>query len=588
MELNAGTAYRRELKTTARPYIAGLIVAATIIGTLLGTILYVGFSPGGSDDLAQGMVNTSLIAIFPTLAGVRLAHQNFIADHRSTIVALKNLGVSNAFFRRHFLAQALALAALASIAAVVIGRIILRPFLGVLLWGMGKTLPDQYGSPLRVLFVSFIALGAIYLIGVGTIRLESALNKHSDAPTVKGSRTKVLTAVGLLLALVNIGCGLWSLAGHGSNTTVAIMILTSPVLAAVSAGPLSRLLARLISTVLSRISGWSAPALGIRSISATGTISRAGLAAVLVSIPLAGFTWVSSSLAAGSFYAEQLVSNVPVIVSEDSQLLTPDQAEDVCSEIGDSCRGVIYWQPSDIAESGAESVPRNRANDYTLAGSTPQIVEEFVPGDPTPAGSNPFHLEYMQIAAAVSKGAPVDPDWALVVADSTPGLKDSYTVVSSRQWAETSGRDTQLFYGPGGDGTSGFIPLAAYTLLATCVVLIVATIGKRSSLRRFFSPLALLGKSPLGIQATSFWTVLFPYLTATVAAVLASAWYGAVAHTVTTGKAGVWMPFMPSGLWVLFGLVFLATSATSFLPDPERKRQVGNEQEEQAPQTLPG
>ncbi len=62
--------------------------------------------------------------------------------------------------------------------------------------------------------------------------------------------------------------------------------------------------------------------------------------------------------------------------------------------------------------------------------------------------------------------------------------------------------------------------LAAYTLLAICVILIVATIGKHSSLQRFFSPLRLLGKTRSGIQATAFWAVLFPYLTATLAAVV--------------------------------------------------------------------
>lgn len=568
--LNPTAAYRRELKTTVRPYIGGLVATAVIVGTLVGTILYVAFSSGGSSDLKQGMVNVSLIAIFPTIIGVRLAHQNFISDHRATVLAMKNLGVSNGFFQRHFLLQALALAGVASVSAVVLGRVILRPFLNLLFLGMGKELPDVWGAPLPVLGTALIVLGLIYLAGVGTIRLDRVVGQASIAGASNAAVKKAGKIAGIVVAALNITCGVWLIAAGGSSMAVAVMVLTTPVLAAVMAGPLSRFASRAISSVLSRTVGWTAPAVGIRSIAATGTLSRAGLAAALVAIPLAGFSWAISSLDAGAYYTTQNVSEAPVIVTGDARLLAPGDAEKVCAQIGDSCHGVVYWQPSDITYSGSESASHEVANDYTIAGSNFQAIDEFLSGAEAPAKEDPFHLDYMQLSAAVSENPPVDPDWALVVTDSSAQAPEGYSVMPAKKWAEGSGKDTQLFYGPSGDGTAGFIPLAAYTLLAICVILVVATIGKRSSLQRFFSPLHLLGKTRSGIQATAFWAVLFPYLTATLAAVAAGLWLTTVAHIVTTGRVGAWTPFMPLGLWILFGVVFLATSATVFFPHSKK------------------
>lgn len=568
MQLNPTATYRKELKTTVRPYISGLIATSIIVGTLVGTILYVAFSTGGSSDLKQGMVNVSLIAIFPTIIGVRLAHQNFISDHRATVMALKNLGVSNGFFQRHFLLQSLALAGVASVSAVLLGRVILRPFLNLLFLGMGKELPDVWGAPLPVLSTAFIVLALIYVVGVGTIRLDRVVGQTSDAVTEDAPGKKAGKIVGFVLAVLNIVCGMWLIATNGSSTAVAVLVLTTPVLAAVIAGPLSSVLSQAISSLLSRTVGWSAPAVGIRSITATGTLSRAGLAAALVAIPLAGFSWATSSLDAGAHYTTQNVSDVPVVVADGARLMIPGDAERVCSQIGHSCHGIVYWQPSDITYSGSESASREFANDYTMAGSNSQVISEFLSGADAPIKEDPFHLDYMRLSSAVSKNPPINPDWALIVTAPFAQVPEGYSIMSAKKWAEDSGKDTQLFYGPNGDGTAGFIPLVAYTLLAICVILGVSTVGKRSSLQRFFSPLRLLGKTRLGIQTTTFWTVLFPYLTATLAAVLASLWLTTVAHIVTTGRAGAWIPFMPLGLWGLFGFVFLSTSATVFFSRP--------------------
>lgn len=130
----------------------------------------------------------------------------------------------------------------------------------------------------------------------------------------------------------------------------------------------------------------------------------------------------------------------------------------MCAQIGDSCHGVVYWKPSDITYSGSESASREVANDYTIAGSSPQTIDEFLSGAEAPAKEDLFHLDYMQLSAAVSENPPVDPDWALVVTDSSAQAPEDYLVMPAKKWAEGSGKDTQLFHGPSGDGTAGFIP----------------------------------------------------------------------------------------------------------------------------------
>ncbi|AWB83644.1 hypothetical protein C3E79_03375 [Corynebacterium liangguodongii] len=552
---------------------AGILFTAVVIGTLVGTILYVAFSTGGSSDLKQGVVNLSLIAIVPTLAGVRLAHQNFIVDHRPTLRALKNLGVSNAFFQRHLVLQAVLLTLVAAASAVVLGRLIADPFFRLLFIGMNKRLPDVWGSPQAVLATAPVVMMFIYLIGVGTIRFERVLEGSTDSAPRSGAWRKAGLAVGYVALALNFGVGVWSIATGGSNAGVALMVISAPVVAAVLAAPIGRLIGGAVSTVLSRVVGWTAPSLGIRSIDAAGTITRTGLAAVLLSIPLSGFTWAYASLDGGSFYAQQSVSEVPIVVSQEKQLLHPAQAEAVCDELGQGCHGVVYWQPSDILGSGEESVERKYANDYTLSATSSEVLNEFLPGQIEPEGDNPFHFASMKLAEAVSVNPPVNPDWALAVVDGSAQVSDDYRVVPAKEWASNAGNDTQIFFGPNGDGTSGFIPLVAYTLLAICVILLVEAIGRREGLRSFFAPLHLLGKTQTSIQLTTFWAILFPYLTAILAALLASFWYEMVAYFVTTGEVGAWMPFMPAGLWVLFVLVFLLTSATAFLPTPRERIQ---------------
>lgn len=130
----------------------------------------------------------------------------------------------------------------------------------------------------------------------------------------------------------------------------------------------------------------------------------------------------------------------------------------MCAQIGDSCHGVVYWKPSDITYSGSESASREVANDYTIAGSSPQTIDECLSGAEAPAKEDLFHLDYMQLSAAVSENPPVDPDWALVVTDSSAQAPEDYLVMPAKKWAEGSGKDTQLFHGPSGDGTAGFIP----------------------------------------------------------------------------------------------------------------------------------
>lgn len=75
----------------------------------------------------------------------------------------------------------------------------------------------------------------------------------------------------------------------------------------------------------------------------------------------------------------------------------------MCAQIGDSCHGVVYWKPSDITYSGSESASREVANDYTIAGSSPQTIDEFLSGAEAPAKEDLFHLDYMQLSAAVSE-----------------------------------------------------------------------------------------------------------------------------------------------------------------------------------------
>lgn len=631
-------AYRHELATTAGPHIGGIVLAAVVIGTLVGTILYVAFSTGDSPDFKAGVTNMSLIAVVPAVAGIRLAHRNFVSDHRPTIDALRNLGVTGAFFRRRLMVQGLLLAVLGTASAVVLGRLLATPLFRVILLGLNKELPHTWGSPLDVAWSSAIIIFLIYLPGVGTIRVDKALARgEAGAGEHRRRSVSLTTLAGWTLACVNVVAGVWCMLTEPPGWVVLVLVFTLPFLAVTLAGPVGRFLARVVSEGLRRIGGWSAPAVGIRSAGSVGTMSRVGLATALVAIPLAGFTGAQAALWAADHAAAEKFSDAPVVVDGDHRLLEPGWAEEVCGELGDDCLGVVYWQPSAYGSEGETSVPRERASDYSLAGSDPRVLvevldvgwafgtpedgvqekqarenagqeeqtpedaaqEQQIPGEndqegrvqggPAESGS-PFYPGFMVPFSGLSDDPPVNPDWGLPVLDAAAfdGPAESgngdfsaagrdlggLRVEAADEWARHVDMDSQIMYGPHGDGTAGFIPTAAYTLLAICLVLAVAVMGKRARMHRFFSPLWLLGRSRASLRHAQFWAILFPYLAAALTALLCGAWYTLVVHVAVTGRPGVFMPYLPPGLWVLFGVVFLATSATAFLPVPERRRPV--------------
>lgn len=573
MKVTPQRAYQQEVRTTARPYIGGLVFTAVIIGTLVGTIFYTAFSEGGDSDLKAGMTNLSLIGIIPTLIGVRLAHQNFILDHREVVAALRNLGMSNGFFRRQFLRQGLFLILLATVSAVVLGRLIVRPFLALVLLGMNKELPYQWGSPLQVIIPTFVTLLTIYVVSLAPLNAFKVLEQNTAHATsgAKTTRMKLRGGITSVLAAFALGAGVWSAAAGASTAAFVLLFFTSPFLALAISRPLGAILGRGLSRLLHLVSGWSPATLGIRSAGVAGTLSRIGLVSLVVAIPLVAFTWVESSLAATRHYSAEKIHAVDIVVQQDLRLIPAEEATQLCDNLGEQCQGVISWQPSDVYDSGETSVPMDLATDYTLAGSSPEVLSAFI-ADPTPIDAvNPFRLDFMQLFAAVSQEPPVAPQWALLVANPNAALPDGYTSISSHDWVRKKAWNSQLYYGPNGDGTAGFIPLSAYMLLATCVILVVSTLGKLAGLRRFFSPLGILGRTRRSIAWSSFWALLFPYAIGTLAAVIAAFWYAAVAHTVTTGTLGAFVPFMPAGLWVLFAVVFIGTSMTAFIPAPDEE-----------------
>ena len=255
-------AYRRELSVTARPFIGGIVLAAVVIGTLVGTILYVAFSTGGSSDFKAGVTNMSLIAIIPAFAGVRLAHQNFIADHRNIVQALRILGIGRAFFTRHLLLQGVCLALLASASAVVLGRLLATPLFKLILLGLNKQLPDHWGSPIDVAWSSLLVLVPLYLLGVGILNVDKVLAKTGDRGAATVGKSKSLVGlVGLVLAVVNIAAGIWCMVTTPPGPVVLIFVFTLPFLAVTLAGTFARALARWAAAAIKKVSGWSAPCL---------------------------------------------------------------------------------------------------------------------------------------------------------------------------------------------------------------------------------------------------------------------------------------------------------------------------------------
>ena len=564
-------AYRRELSVTARPFIGGIVLAAVVIGTLVGTILYVAFSTGGSSDFKAGVTNMSLIAIIPAFAGVRLAHQNFIADHRNTVQALRILGIGRAFFTRHLLLQGACLALLASTSAVVLGRLLATPLFKVILLGLNKQLPDHWGSPIDVAWSSLLVLVPLYLLGVGILNVDKVLAKTGDRGAATVGKSKSLVGlVGLVLAVVNIAAGIWCMVTTPPGPVVLIFVFTLPFLAVTLAGTFARALARWAAAAIKKVSGWSAPALGIRSSETVGTTSRVGLATALVAIPLAGFTGAQTSLWAANYVGSQNFQTVPVVVGQDFRLLEAQEADGVCEEIGDDCRGVVYWQPSDFESAGETSVPMEKANDYSLAGSNDHVIGQLLsPAAPVKAHS-PFYPDFMVPFSGISSESPVKPQWGLPVVAESASAPDHLRVESAQDWVRHVDMDSQIMYGPHGDGTAGFVPTAAYTLLAICLVLAVSVMGKRANLHAFFSPLRLLGRTQGAIQRAEFWAILFPYCVAMLTALLVGIWYTVAVHVAVSAYPGALLPYLPPGLWVLFVLVFLGTSATAFLPTPDK------------------
>lgn len=575
MTTSAQTAYWREVRSTARPYIWGIVITALVIGTLMGTIFYTVYSDGGSSDFKLGMTNTSLIAVVPTIIGARLAHKNFIADHSATLLALRNLGVRNGVIKRQFLYQSLVLALLAAVSAVVLGRLLIWPLLTLLLLGMDKTLPHTWGSPLPVFTSSLIASLAIYLIAVATLSVDRVLGELSNDPEVGvgGRKRRFGKTFSYIFAGVNVLAAVWILAVPNSTSAAVLLVLTSPILALVMATPVGKIVSRVAVAILRRFGGWNSIALGFRSATQVGTMTKAGIVALMVSIPMAAFTWVSVSQHSGAAYATEYLNDTQFVVTQDAQLLQPEQAESLCKKLGDSCGGVVYWQPSDIGNTGAEAAPKNRANDYTVAAYEQSALDEFVRNDNPEMPDNALHLDYMEPFAAVSQSDPQNPEWAVVLTSGPVSQHSGFKTVSTQQWLKEESWRSQLFFGPSGDGTAGILPLVAYTLLAICLVLAVTSIGKLRQIKSFFRPLHISGRPRMAINWTVFWAMLLPFIAGALSAWLVSLWYSAIGFFIANGRFGMTLPELPGGLCLLFVLVSVLSSATAFIKRPTAEQE---------------
>lgn|GEM_PF-2068920 len=542
----------------SRPLTLAMLGAATIaVAAVIGSYYAVAFSTGGDDGVRLSMTVTAVAALPPICCGIYLSQKSFFQDFNETFSYLFRLGVPRRSVKQVALIFGFIQGIFAAVVATLGGQAAFHLFTLIMLWNINLDLPDQLGGFGVIGLVSLATAPPVFTISA-LLGCQSALTQTTQTFRPR-SRTRGLVgafaAATLTIWSVYVG---WTVVRDpaDANPTKFVAVL-------IAAGCLSPLLLaplvdRIVLPFTVRFRGWSQWSVAARSMILFRTLATALLTSFLTMIPMLAFTEAEISIENSRVGLKSIVTDASILAYEDGSLLLFDQAQDVCTDLGVKCAGIVSLV---LPPEGSHQAS------YDISATTNEAVLRMFGGMPPdyksvwekePLGTSfALYWAYQPPGSGATPvlGVPVLRDGA-----ASPGAFEDrdLMIMDASEWAERA--DGDLFYGAYGTGTTGLIPTFAYLLLGCVIMITTLGTSRRDALRRKLDPLRQFGYSELQVKLTHMLVTLIPLALGVFGAWLHVILYSAFApHAQALEVKFVW-PYLPPGLVALTLLVMLTGS----------------------------
>ncbi|MGJ4089541.1 FtsX-like permease family protein [Corynebacterium macclintockiae] len=550
-------------------------LAQLVFGLLVGAIVAVLFSPDASSDMTNGMTFSAGVSVVPFFLGLLMTVKHSVVSRSRDFHSLTSMGVSRSRILNSVRFEIFLGALFAGLAGGLLGRYVLSMMVSTLYGRLGGEMPTSLPSPAVTIPATFFVALVLGLLGSRRAVFRGLSNRKSVSRLDSRSPIKNLSLFVWVSVAVTIAICICIVALPSSFGLVSASIYILPFTLAASSPLILVLWVTLLTEVGKKLTGWSPWTISAREVRVSSGNLVFGVIILFICLPLSLFASNSASIDAARYSAANQVKDVNILTSSDGGILSPKIADQICDQLASDCRGVVSWSYAKKLSSKGESFSPSDVEggtDYALTG-TSAALDSVLSGEKSGTVQSAFSQEWMvpwgYVEAVGTGDRFADSRLGSVVVlknPDSPGLsKENPSDVKSVSFKEFMHViPERFFYGPGGTGTSEFIPLFASVILGGSILVFALLIGRQVLYIPTLRSLTYLG---MGASRRKLVRVLANIHLASGALVASLGFYFIVYSTMlsSAGKFRLGFPHLPIGLVVyLIAIVLASTVLSSF------------------------
>ena len=563
------------------------LLTQAVFGLLVGAIVAVLFSSGASSDMTNGMVFSAGVSIVPFFLGLLMTIKHSVVCRAKEFRSLMTMGVSKQRIIRSIRFEIILGSLLAGLVGGLFGRYALLMMVKTLYGRLGGEMPEKLPSPVMAVPIIFLI---VFLLGLLSSRkaVLVGLKKEKPAKRKDGrSPFKGLSVFVWISLTLTIFLSISIVAVPPSFGLVAASIYVLPFTLASSSPFLLALWATLSIAVGKKLTGWSPWTISAREVLASSGNLVFGVMILFICLPLSLFASNSAAIHAARASAANQVNDVKILAGSDGALLEPKTADQLCKQLDDDCIGVTSWSYAKKSSSGEHVYTPSgldEGTDYVLTGEN-NTLEAVLSGEKPGTVESAFSQEWMVPWAHVESTDETDQfahsRMGSVVVLSVSAISRANEInagnVRSVSFKELMNHlPERIFYGPGGTGTSEFVPLFASVILGGSVLVFALLVGRQVLYLPTLRSLAYLGVSPNRIKSVR----MLANIHLASGALIACLVFYFITYSIMLSSSGhfrLGFPNLSVGLVVyLVAIVFMSTLLSSFFTTGSESKELGS------------
>lgn len=548
-------------------------LAQLVFGLLVGAIVAVLFSSDASSEMTNGMTFSAGVSIVPFFLGLLMTVKHSVVCRSRDFHSLTSMGVSRARILYSVRFEVLLGALFAGIAGGLLGRYVLLVMVSTLYGRLGGEMPTSLPSPVVTIPVTFLVALIFGLLGTRRAVFLGLKNRKSVSRLSSRSPIKSLSLFVWVSVAVTIAICICIVALPSSFGLVSASIYILPFTLAASCPLVLVLWATLLTAFGRKLTGWSPWTISAREVRVSSGNLVFGVMILFICLPLSLFASNSAAIDAARYSAANQVKDVSILTSSDGGVLRPESADQICDQLASDCQGVVSWSyAKKISSKGEAFAPSDveGGTDYALTG-TSAALDSVLSGEKSGTVQSAFSQEWMvpwgYVEAVGAGGRFADSRLGSVVVLKNPdspwlseGTSSDVKSVSFKEFMHII--PERFFYGPGGTGTSEFIPLFASIILGGSILVFALLIGRQALYVPTLRSLTYLG---MNASRRKLVRVLANVHLASGALVTSLGFYFIVYSIMlsSAGKFRIGFPQLPIGLVIYLIAIVLASTILS-------------------------